>query len=150
MLHRHAETFLTQVRSFQDSLTGSLDDIFVSLGHLLDCEATCNHKFSTGDNDLLVDVLDESLHEGCANFLDSLLEPDIIMQELAFTRQNSQIDGEIEVIAVNNLDETVFDLLSDVKDPAEVHNPLLVSAALTDASNHQVLVELPEFLEDGA
>ena len=118
MLHRHAETFLTQVRSFQDSLTSSLDDIFISLGHLLDCEATSDHEFSTGDNDLLVDVLDEGLHEGCADFLDSLLEPDIIMQELAFTRQNSQIDGEIEVIAVNNLDETVFDLLSDVKDPA--------------------------------
>ena len=66
------------------------------------------------------------------------------MQELPFACQDSEIDSKIEVIAINNLDQTVLDFLGNIKHSRQVHDSLLVSAALADGSNHEILIEVPQ------
>ena len=114
MFHSHAESFLAQVRSLKDAFSGSIDSILVLLSQLLGCIAINDHELLARDDDLLIDVLNESLDKWCANLLDPLFQPDIIVKELSFAGQNTKIDRKVIVITVNYLDETVFDLLSDI------------------------------------
>ena len=103
-----------------------------------------------GEDDVLVDVLEERLDERRAYLLDSLLEPHIIVEEVPLAGKDAKVDCKVIVLAVDDLDQTVLDLLSDVKDSGQVHYFLVVSAAFTDASNEQVVVILPQFPQDGA
>jgi len=70
------------------------------------------------------------------------------VQEISFSSENSKGDCELEVIWVNDFNQTFFDLLSDVKDPRKIHDFLFVAAELANASYHQFLVELPKFSEN--
>jgi hypothetical protein len=63
---------------------------------------------------LLVDVLEEGLHEGSSHFFYALFEPHIVMKEISLASQDAQIDCKVVVLAVDDLDETVFDFLCDV------------------------------------
>ena len=111
--------------------------------------AALDHVFLAWDEQLLIDVLDERLHEWRADFLDSLFEPNIIVEELSLAGQDAEIDSEIEVAAIDNLDQAVLDLLCDVEYSRKVEHSLIVPTALSDTSNHQVLVDLPQLLQHG-
>ena len=143
MLHGHTETLFAQVWTLKDAIAWSVNDVLVLLGELLDNVAIGDHEFFAWDNDLLVDVFDEWLYKWSSNFLNSLLEPDIVMQELPFACQDSEIDSKIEVIAINNLNQTILDFLGNIKHSGQVHDSLLMSTALADGSNHKILVEIP-------
>ena len=107
------------------------------------CKSILDHVFSAWYNDLLINVADKCRDKRRTNFLDSFLEPDIIVKELSLASKYAEIDSEIVVLAIDNLDQTVFDVLRDVKDTRQIHYPLLMSARLTDATNHQCLIVVP-------
>ena len=71
------------------------------------------------------------------------------MEEFSLPRKDTEFDCEVIVATVYDFDETVFDLLSDVKDPRQIEDFVVWCAKLTDASDHKLLVEVPEFLEHG-
>ena len=79
MFHGHAKALLVQMGAFQDHLPGSVEGINVFLSQLSRCIPILHHELLARDDNLLVNVLDEGLHEGPAHLLDSLFEPDIIM-----------------------------------------------------------------------
>jgi len=72
------------VRSLEYGVSGMVDDFNILLSELLSREAIADHKVFAGDNNLLIDVLDEGLDKRCSNFLYSLFKPDIVMEELSF------------------------------------------------------------------
>lgn len=96
---------------------------------------------------MLVDVLDEGLYEWCTDLLNSLLQPDIVVKELSLPSQDAQIYGKVKVAAVNDLYEAVLNLLGELEHSREVKDTLLVPAALSDAANHKVLIDVPELFE---
>lgn len=148
MLHCHAKAFLAHVSPFEDHVSGLINRVLVLLAKLLRGKALLEHVLFAWDDNLLVNVLDKGLHEGRADFLDPLLEPDIVVKELALARQNAEVDREVVVIAIDNLDQTVLDVLSDVQHSGQVDHTLFVPTALTDSPDHEVLVEIPQFLEE--
>lgn len=91
-------------------------------------EAIFNHVLPAWYNDLLINVRDESLDKWCTDFLDSLFEPDIIVEKLPLSSKYAKIDCKVVVLTVNDLDQTIFDVLRDVKDSRKIHDPLLMSA----------------------
>ena len=137
------------MRALKYCVARSLDGFVVLWSELLDSISTLEHELAARDDDLLIDVLDEGLYERCADLLNPLLQPHVIMQELTLASQDAKVDSEVEVVAIYYLDQAILDLLSDVENARQVQNPLLVPTALTDSANHHTLVKLPEFLEDG-
>lgn len=71
------------------------------------------------------------------------------MEKFSLSRKDTEFDGEVIVAAVYDFDETVFDLLRDVEDPRQIEDFVVWCAKLTDAADHKLLVEVPEFLEHG-
>ena len=63
---------------------------------------------------MLVYVFEEGLHERGSHFFDALFEPHIVMEEISLASQDAQIDCKVVVLAVDDLNETVFDFLCDV------------------------------------
>ena len=78
-------------------------------------EAIFYHVLSAWHNDLLINVSDERLDKRRTNFLDSFFEPDVVVKELPFPSKNTEIDSEVIVLTVNDLNQTIFDILRDVK-----------------------------------
>lgn len=117
VLHSHAKTFLAHVGPLKNHISGLLDRFLVFRGQLLASKALLQHVLLARDEDLLIYVLNEGLNEGRADFLDPLLEPDIVVEELTLACQNAQIDRKVIVVAVDNLDQTVLDVLGDVEHP---------------------------------
>lgn len=99
-------------------------------------------------HDVLLDVLEESLDEGGANITDASLEPDIVVQEVSLTSEDGKVNCKVVVLAVHNWHQALLHLLGDVKDPGQVHDPLIVPAEFADGSDHQSLVILPQGLQD--
>lgn len=118
MLHRHTEPFLAQMGPLQDLLSSLIKCLLFFLGQLLllVCKAIFDHILPAWHYNLLVNVPDEGFDEWRADFLDSFLEPHVIVQEFSLSRKDAQVDGKIKVLAVDDLDEAVLDILRDVKD----------------------------------
>ena len=119
----------------------SLCELSIYVNALLD------HLDFARNNDFLVDVLYEGLDERCTDALDALFEPDVIVEELSLACQDAHLDCEVVVRAVDNFEETVFDLLRDVQDSVQVQHLMIWCADLADASDHQRLVVLPQPLQ---
>ena len=83
-------------------------------------ETTPYHELFAGYDQLFIYVLDECLDERSANFFYPFLQPYIIVQKFPFAGQNSKIDRKIEIIAVNYLDEAIFDFLGELEDTRQV------------------------------
>ena len=145
MLHSHTQTFLAQMGPFQDLLSRLIKLLLLFLGELLlmVCKPILDHVFPAWHNYLLIDVADECLDKRRTNFFDSFLEPDIIVKKLSLAGKYAKIDSEIVVLAIDNLDQTIFNVLRDVKDSRQIHDPLLMPARLTDTTNHQCLIVIP-------
>lgn len=77
-------------------------------------DALFDHLYLAGDNNLLVDVLYEGLYERRADSFNSLLKPDVVVEELSLAGENAQLDSKIVIIAINDLYEAIFDVLGDV------------------------------------
>ena len=116
MFHRHTQALLAQMGPLQDLLSRLIELLLLFLCKLLlmVCKTILDHVFSTRDNNLLINVADECLDKRRTNFLDPFLEPDIVVKELSLSRKYSEIDSKIVVLAIDNLDQTVFDVLRDV------------------------------------
>ena len=74
------------------------------------------HILSQRIDDIVFHVLDKSFDECISDTLDALLEPDIVVKEVTLTSKNSKIYRKVVILAVNYSDETILDLLCDVKD----------------------------------
>ena len=116
MFHRHTQALLAQMGPLQDLLSRLIELLLLFLCKLLlmVCKTILDHVFSAWDNDLLIYVADECLDKRRTNFFDSFLEPDIIVKKLSLAGKYAKIDSEIVVLAIDNLDQTVFDVLRDV------------------------------------
>lgn len=99
---------------FQDRLLGFLKLIGLLVWLVL-LDSQLDHLLSAGKDNLLFEVLNQSFHKRCPNTLNSLFKPHVIVEEVAFARQDTQVDGEVIILAVDDLEEGVFDLLGDVK-----------------------------------
>ena len=100
--------------ALKDGIASPVDNVLVFLRQLFNNIAVWYHELFAWDDYLLIYVLDKGLDKRCANLFDSLFQPDIVVEEFSFTRQNSQINREIKIVAIHYLDETIFDLLCDV------------------------------------
>ena len=69
--------------SFENLLSGLLDDFDLLRGQLLAHVVVDYHVFLTRHDDLLIDVLDECLDEWRADLFDTFFEPDIVVEELS-------------------------------------------------------------------
>ena len=112
-------------------------------------DALFDHLNLARNDDFFVDVFDESLHKRCTNTLNPLLQPDIIVEVLSLGSQYTQLYSEVIVRTVHYFYQTVFYLLCDVKYSREIQDLVVWSAELTNATDHQLLVIIPQLLEDG-
>ena len=103
------------MRTIEYSITCPLDGFIILWSELLDSVTTLEHELAARDNNLLINVLDKGLYERGADLLDPLLQPHIIMQELPLPSQDPEVDREVEVVAINDLDQAILDLLRDVE-----------------------------------
>lgn len=53
-------------------------------------------------DDVLFNILVQCLDKWCPHFLDSTLKPDVIMEEVSFTSQNSQVHSKVVILTVDN------------------------------------------------
>ena len=79
MLHCHAQSFLRKMRTLQNCVSCHVNCIDILLSELFRGIAIIDHEVLYWNYDLFVDVLDKGLDKRCANLLDALLEPDIVV-----------------------------------------------------------------------
>lgn len=63
------------------------------------------------------------------------------MKEVSLSGQDSEVHSKVEIFAVDNGQEAVSNLLSDVQDPREIHQALVMLAKLTNSSDEEAAVE---------
>jgi len=63
---------------------------------------------------LVFEVLQQSLDEGRSHLLDSALKPNVVVEEVSFACQNSQVNGKVVVLTVYYGNQAFFDLLGNV------------------------------------
>lgn len=132
------------MRSFKDlffevlkSINLQLCELFTLVNPLLD------HFHFARNNYLFINIFYQSFNEGCANTFDAFFQPHIKMEELSFASEHTKLDSEVIVLTVNNFNQTVFYLLSDVKHSRQIKDFVIRAAKLADTSDHQRLVKLP-------
>ena len=80
VLNRHAQTLLCHMRTLKDHVPGLFEPLSLRSGELLLLKiSAAKHELFAWDNQLLINVLDEGLDKRRANFLDSFLQPYIIV-----------------------------------------------------------------------
>ena len=66
---------------------------------------------------MIFDVLEKCFNKWCPNIVNSSLQPYIIVKEISFSRQNSQIHCEIVVLAVDDWHQTFLHFLCNIEYP---------------------------------
>jgi hypothetical protein len=79
-----------------------------------------------GDNDVLLQILEESFDEGGPDLTDATLEPHIVVQKVTLACEDSQVYREVVVVASHYWDQTFLHFLSDVQHAREVHYSVVV------------------------
>ena len=69
------------------------------------------------------------------------------MQEISLSSKDSKIDCEAVILAVDDGKEAIPYFLSDVENPGQVHETLIMLAELTYTPNEQAAVKLKQLLE---
>jgi hypothetical protein len=110
-------------------------------------DALFDHLDFARDDNFFVKVFYQCLDKWSADSFNALFEPNVIVKEFSLSSKDTEFDGKVIVAAVYYFDEAVFDLLGDVEDPRQIEDFVVWCAKLTDAADHQLLVEVPEFLE---
>lgn len=105
VFHSDAKAFLGQVGAFEDLIACLFKRILLILAQRAPQYVVLYHVLFAGGEDLLADVFDEGANKWRSNLLYSFFQPDIVVQKVPFSCQNSQIYDEFVILAVDDLYE---------------------------------------------
>ena len=138
--------FLCKMRAIQNSILLCFEVLRIGLCHSL----ISIYKITNRVNNVVLDVLNKCIDKRTPHIPNSAFNPTIVVQEVSFSSQNTEIQCKVVVFTVNNLNQTISNFLGDIEYSGQVHHPLIMLAELTDAPDEQTLVALEQLLKDNS
>lgn len=104
------ELVFSQVRSIEDGCF-----LHLKVFWLGGCQSLILlHEVTRRNDDVILDILDQSIDEWASNVLDSALDPVIVVKEISFTSQDTEVHRKVIIFAVDNGQQAISYFLSNI------------------------------------
>lgn len=112
VLNGEDELFFCEMGAIQDSIFLCFEILWVCFGHLLAPVNKVAHRI----DDMILNVLNQSVDKWASDLSDPALDPDVIMQEISLSCKNTKIERKCVILTIDNRNETISDLLGNIED----------------------------------